>query len=801
MIDLPVTGVIDELVISARSIVCTTFADMSASPRPSSKRIKLESESPSPRLENGPSTLTDEDLGDDHCVICLQPLVDRTVIPTCSHEFCFECISIWAEQSLKCPLCSRLLGEYLIHHIRSQFDYQKHYLPPPRSSSPQLLPTGETHVQVARRARRDRYWGRRYRQDADELERAVDKRRWVYQNHLYAKHVASNSFTRYRPYPSPAQFAASPDMISRATIFLRRELRVWPNLDVEFLTTFTISLMKSIDMRAESSVKLLAEFLDLDTPYIEGQRHPNAEHFAHEIYCYIRSGRDLSIYDTLVQYDTSPDPPLHDGQQERENRWRYESRSRSRSPHHRHHRSQSRSPISRPPSSTLRPEQRRSPSSIYRGENSPDYLSSNRRHRRGTRSPASERRDIPDTSNDQQSYLNDTQERLVHKSEKAKGKEPERNHTPLRGHHSSSTPPCISGEFAPNAVVESHQTAESHTSGNEKLRTPPPVESSSKDSLVAPASGAPAHVPLGVDIDPEPTSRKRPSTLGRPPRNRTLLASVQAHLSQRTTSRPTKHLTDTTARKTEAAQYLHHPSQPPRDARDGGGALLSQLSSSLANAPPPSLSSLGQRSDTSTPLGGENPSAVGNQIRKKVRSLPADPITKSTDEENAFAGGKSMSCPCSTSKEGTDKNINKEDHPNATSPSPRVLGVHHTPRAPNPIPSPHNSNHDHGDFLRDVAEHTRRGNEEDATYAHGITTPSVRASTDMRAVLLERLEEEQRLASISTSSHSALSSTVVPPSGEEASALVLETRLRTRALLRVRLAAIKNTANTALVES
>jgi hypothetical protein len=78
--------------------------------------------------------------------------------------------------------------------------------------------------------------------------------------------------------------------------------------------------MKSIDIRAESSVKLLAEFLDLDAPYIEGQRHLNAEHFAHgqwcllpdirtvsthplvlEIYSYIRSGRDLSTYDNLVQ--------------------------------------------------------------------------------------------------------------------------------------------------------------------------------------------------------------------------------------------------------------------------------------------------------------------------------------------------------------------------------------------------------------------------------------------------------------------------------------------------------------------
>jgi hypothetical protein len=39
--------------------------------------------------------------------------------------------------------------------------------------------------------------------------------------------------------------------------------------------------MKSIDIRTESAVKLLAEFLDMDTQYVAGERHVNAEHFAH----------------------------------------------------------------------------------------------------------------------------------------------------------------------------------------------------------------------------------------------------------------------------------------------------------------------------------------------------------------------------------------------------------------------------------------------------------------------------------------------------------------------------------------
>ena len=39
--------------------------------------------------------------------------------------------------------------------------------------------------------------------------------------------------------------------------------------------------MKSIDIRSESAVKLLSEFLDLDSPYTPGARRANAEHFAH----------------------------------------------------------------------------------------------------------------------------------------------------------------------------------------------------------------------------------------------------------------------------------------------------------------------------------------------------------------------------------------------------------------------------------------------------------------------------------------------------------------------------------------
>lgn len=249
----------------------------------SPKRVKLElSET---ELDVDYNNDTQDIVDEDHCSICLQHVVDRTILPGCAHEFCFECILVWAgqssphilsfyhrlmvlklvfvywyiEQSRRCPLCSQVIYDYLIHHIRSKYDYQKYYLTPLRTTPPPLQPSASS--QQRRPRRREHRWGRprrdtEDREQADELERAIARRRWIYEHGLYAKvcqefylssrifvywlsslqHVASNSFTRYRPYPTPAQFSASQDLISRTTMFLRRELRVWINLDVEVIS-------------------------------------------------------------------------------------------------------------------------------------------------------------------------------------------------------------------------------------------------------------------------------------------------------------------------------------------------------------------------------------------------------------------------------------------------------------------------------------------------------------------------------------------------------------------------------------
>jgi len=133
------------------------------------------------------SNHNDDSIDNSNCTICLQHIIDRTVIPICSHEFCFECIRLWSDQSKRCPLCSQALGGYLIHRIRSKYDYQKHHLLPlPLRTTPPPPLSSRARVR-GQRQRRTHEWGRRDDTESDRLDLAITKRRWIYRHHLYAK--------------------------------------------------------------------------------------------------------------------------------------------------------------------------------------------------------------------------------------------------------------------------------------------------------------------------------------------------------------------------------------------------------------------------------------------------------------------------------------------------------------------------------------------------------------------------------------------------------------------------------------
>lgn len=120
------------------------------------------------------------------------------------------------------------------------------------------------------------------------------------------QHIGSNAQTRYRPNPTPHEIAHSPQMIQRATAFLRRELRVWSHADVEYLTSHILSLIKAVDIRSDVAIRLLAEFLDPPTTAGTSAQPldiPNGpEHFAHELYCWLRSPyKELRQWDSVSQ--------------------------------------------------------------------------------------------------------------------------------------------------------------------------------------------------------------------------------------------------------------------------------------------------------------------------------------------------------------------------------------------------------------------------------------------------------------------------------------------------------------------
>ncbi|GJN87264.1 hypothetical protein Rhopal_000212-T1 [Rhodotorula paludigena] len=271
------------------------------------------------RRSDGDRGLEDDDGGaadgeddEEHCAVCLSPIENKTVVSPCHHgQFCWNCIRAWTDQSRKCPLC---LGpiEHLIHNIRSASDYQIHYLLPlhalsasTSSSLDYLPPRGNRRPRVNPTLPRHALYGRnRFSSSArlnneDETtwrerqeQRALERRRYIYREDLYAKHVASNRYTGFKPF-SPQTFVNNADLKAKVIKFIRRELQVFPTVDIAFLTTYLVSIASQLDLRSSAAIRLISDFLS----------EQDAQHLVHEITTFARSPfTTLEGYDRFVQY-------------------------------------------------------------------------------------------------------------------------------------------------------------------------------------------------------------------------------------------------------------------------------------------------------------------------------------------------------------------------------------------------------------------------------------------------------------------------------------------------------------------
>ncbi|KAM0240201.1 hypothetical protein ACHAP5_007998 [Fusarium lateritium] len=263
----------------------------------------------------------------DCCVICLENITEVCEAVPCQHRnFDYLCLLSWLEQSPKCPLCKAVVSQV------------RHALNEPVAKTftvPKSIPKAQTQQSEARSYApssirrqlppRRRPYSQRSRYETPSLNPSdeIARRRDIYRHNRYSKHVGSNRLSRYREL-TPAAFCADNELVSRARMWIRRELQVFsflsPDADAtespgpadsssrnsmhqrrannaEFLLEYIIAVLKSVDIMgsAGQAEDMIADFLGRDNTCL----------FLHELRAWLRSPyTKLADWDRAVQYDT-----------------------------------------------------------------------------------------------------------------------------------------------------------------------------------------------------------------------------------------------------------------------------------------------------------------------------------------------------------------------------------------------------------------------------------------------------------------------------------------------------------------
>ena len=259
------------------------------------------------------------------CVICLGDLTEPCQAQPCGHtNFDFVCLATWLETCANCPLCKSDVAEVGYDPGEDGKHRKAYTVPqsaPTKDQQPQQGPFVVRRVEgTVRRRVQEQLHRRRPRSPATREDEAIRRRRMVYRYGLYSLHVGSNRRQppgmRYTEL-SPQRFATEPELVSRARMFIRRELRVfrflytyddddWREVEnvvrvqrpcrAEFLLEYIVAILKAMDTQgsAGQAEELVSEFLGRD----------NARLFLHELRAWLRSPcKTLEDWDRLVQYN------------------------------------------------------------------------------------------------------------------------------------------------------------------------------------------------------------------------------------------------------------------------------------------------------------------------------------------------------------------------------------------------------------------------------------------------------------------------------------------------------------------
>ncbi|KZZ92411.1 RING finger domain protein [Moelleriella libera RCEF 2490] len=275
----------------------------------------------------------DKDAAIDCCVICLDVISEPCqALPCGHHNFDYVCLINWLFEHPQCPLCKATVAKVLhgpIHaRLTTVFGEQKQANTHSVASRAVQQPArfyGEDrrHINSCRRRSRERH------RAVPSISDAVAFRRDVYRHQRYSKHVGSNRLSRYRDL-SPSLFCADAELVSRARMWTRRELRVFSFLspdeessegdaarvrtqssrtavqrrrasNAEFLLEYVIAILKSVDIMGSGgqAEEMLSDFLGRE----------NTKLFLHELHAWLRSPfTKLEDWDRAVQYEKSPRP-------------------------------------------------------------------------------------------------------------------------------------------------------------------------------------------------------------------------------------------------------------------------------------------------------------------------------------------------------------------------------------------------------------------------------------------------------------------------------------------------------------
>ena len=284
------------------------------------------------------------------CVICLDNISEPCEAQPCKHsDFDYLCLLSWVQEQPRCPLCKAGIREvrYDFDDLARQKSWKTFKVPEPKVEK-------VAASAVPRRPRPPRrnvpyYTAPGRRQDVeltppDIKDEAVLIRRGIYRDQLYSLHVGSNPVSQYRDL-TPRLFEQDPTLVSRARMWLRRELKVFGFLhmppsnpqggddtttrrranNAEFLLEYIIAILKTVDIQGSQgqAQDMLTEFLGRD----------HARLLLHELKSFLRSPyTSLAAWDCHVQYDQSKkrrrmasDDP--DGPSDQRSRSRSEERS------------------------------------------------------------------------------------------------------------------------------------------------------------------------------------------------------------------------------------------------------------------------------------------------------------------------------------------------------------------------------------------------------------------------------------------------------------------------------------------